>query len=172
MQQNILITGTPGAGKTTAILRVLSRLGRNRAGGFWSIEIREHSRRVGFAIETTDNKRGTLAHISMESGPRVGRYRVSIKDIDEVAVPSMRAARRSQNFIIIDEIAKMELFSAAFRDEVFRCIDTARVIGTVQARRSQVLDEIRSREDVRVLELNLENRDEIPDRVIQLAGIT
>jgi len=113
-------------------------------------------------------KKGTLAHIDLNTGYSVGKYHVSVEDIDSIIIPELKEARQSNNPIIIDEIAKMELFSELFAPEVLRCLDTGRVIGTIQKRRSSFLDEVRQRVDVEILELTLGNRDEIPMTVSSL----
>jgi len=170
-RQNLLLTGRPGVGKTTLIRAVVEKLGPSKAGGFWSKEIRESGRRVGFSIETLSGQTGVLAHCGLSSGPRLGRYVVNIKDIEEIAVPSLVSARESDKLIIIDEIAKMELFSREFAHEVRRCLDNRRVIATIQQRREKFLDEVRARKDVRLLELTVSNRKEMPRRIIALLGI-
>ncbi len=170
-RQNLLLTGRPGVGKTTLIRAVVEKLGPSKAGGFWSKEIRESGRRVGFSIEALSGQVGVLAHCRLSSGPRLGRYFVNIKDIEEIAVPSLVSARESDKLIIIDEIAKMELFSREFAHEVRRCLDSRRVIATIQQRRGKFLDEIRARKDVRLLELTVSNRNEMPRRILALLGI-
>jgi nucleoside-triphosphatase len=168
MKKNILLTGKPGIGKTTAVKCIADKMEPEKIAGFWSQEIREKGRRVGFSIETLSGKTGILAHADQNSGPRVSRYRVNIADIDSVMVPELLAARQSKKIIIIDEIAKMELFSQRFKDEVLRCLDTKRVLGTIQERRIPYLDRIRTRNDVRLIELTLGNRDEVPMRVVKM----
>jgi nucleoside-triphosphatase len=170
MMSNILITGRPGIGKTTAIRRIAERLEPNTARGFLSYEIREIGTRVGFAIETLSGEKGTLAHIDFSSGPRVSKYRVSVEDINSVIIPELKTARESDNLIIIDEIAKMELYSKLFAPEVRRCLDTGRVVGTIQQKRGHFLDEVRQRPDVQIIELTLSNRDKVPKRVLSLLG--
>jgi nucleoside-triphosphatase len=167
MKSNILITGKPGTGKTTALRTIVDRLDPSRVAGFWSGEIREKDRRIGFAIETLSGKVGTLAHVNQKMGPKVSKYRVNIEDIDSIMVPEMEMARESGRLIVIDEIAKMELFSKNFVDEVRKCLNTRRVIGTIQERRQPFLDEIRSRRDVTLFELTLTNRDQIPLQVLR-----
>jgi nucleoside-triphosphatase THEP1 len=49
--KNILITGLPGCGKSTLIERIVRKLERP-AIGFFTREIREKGRRVGFSINT------------------------------------------------------------------------------------------------------------------------
>jgi nucleoside-triphosphatase len=171
MKSNILLTGKPGLGKTTAIKKIIEELDSKNVSGVWSQEIREKGKRVGFSIETLSGKRGILAHINRSTGPRVSKYHVNIADIDSIMVPEIVSARLSGHIIIIDEIAKMELFSQRFVDEVLRCLDTHRVIGTIQERRHPVLDGIRARDDVYLIELTLGNRDQVPQQVIELLRV-
>ncbi len=170
-RQNLLLTGRPGIGKTTLIRAIVEKLGPSKAGGFWSKEIREGGCRVGFSIETLSGQTGVLAHCGLNSGPRLGRYFVNIKDINEIVVPALVNARQSDKLIIIDEIAKMELFSKEFAREVWRCLDSQRVVATIQQRRDEFLDEVRARKDVRLLELTVSNRNEMQRRIIAILGI-
>ena len=73
MNRVILLTGRPGSGKTTLIWRVLARLTKP-AGGFYTQEIRESGRRVGFEIITLDGERDTLAHVNINSEHRISKY--------------------------------------------------------------------------------------------------
>ena len=168
MTSNILLTGRPGTGKTTAIRKIVENLAPKMATAFLSYEMREQGKRVGFAIETLSGKKGTLAHIDLKTGFRVSKYQVSVEDIDSIIIPELEEARESNSLIIIDEIAKMELFSKFFAPEVRRCLDTCRVLGTIQERRGPFLDEVRQRSDVRILELTLSNRNDIPMQVLAL----
>ena len=171
MRKNVLLTGKPGIGKTTAIRSIVEKLDPNSIGGFWSKEIRESGRRVGFSIETLSGKMGTLAHVNLKTGPTVSKYRVNIEDIDLIMVPEMEKARQSGRLIIIDEIAKMELFSENFSDEVRRCLDTGHVVGTIQMRSHPFLDEVRSRSDVVLIELTTMNRNQIPLEVLERVNV-
>jgi len=168
MKYNVLLTGQPGIGKTTAIKTIVDRLDPESVAGFWSEEIRESGGRVGFGIETLSGKRGLLAHVGLSDGPSVSKYRVNIADIDSLVVPELAFARESGRIIIIDEIASMELYSQHFREEVCRCLDAKRVVGTIQKRRHPFLDEIRFRTDVGLLELTINNRDQVPLQVLEL----
>jgi hypothetical protein len=57
----ILLTGQPGVGKTTVIKQSVSRLG-DKAGGFYTREVRERGRRVGFEIVTLAGQTGWLIY--------------------------------------------------------------------------------------------------------------
>jgi nucleoside-triphosphatase THEP1 len=51
--ERVLLTGRPGCGKTTLIKRIVKQVARP-AGGFYTEEIRERGRRVGFRMITLD----------------------------------------------------------------------------------------------------------------------
>ena len=167
MEKSILLTGQPEIGKTTVIKRVIGRLDIRDVGGFWTEEIREEGRRLGFAIETISGRKGVLAHIDLTDGPRVSKYRVNVKDVESIIVPELTHARESKSIIIIDEIGTMELCSKRYSEEVRRCLDTRQVFGTIQERRHPFLDEVRSREDVSLFVLTLDNRDKLPSLLLE-----
>ncbi len=165
---NILLTGKPGIGKSTAIQRIIDLLGKNKAGGFWTREIRDKGRRVGFLIQTLNGLSEVLAHVELDTGPRVGKYTVSVEAIKRIAIPAMQQARESDKIIIIDEIASMELKSPQFAPEVRRCLNTGRVLGTLQQKTGKFHDEVRNRPDTILLNMTVENRDAIPAHVLNL----
>ncbi len=171
MTSNILLTGKPGIGKTTAIKRIIEKLDPEEFSGFYSREIREKGKRVGFALETFSGKSGILAHVNISSVHRVSKYGVNIKDIDTIAVPELRMARETGKVVIIDEIAKMELFSKLFAGEVTKCLNTKRVLGTLQQGNHPFLDEIKSRPDVQLIELTMENRNQVPMQVLRILKV-
>ncbi|MCX5868585.1 MAG: hypothetical protein NT009_14105 [Proteobacteria bacterium] len=69
MQKNLLLTGRPGIGKTTAIIKTVKLLSLSgiRPHGFFTEEIRESGKRTGFQIQTLEGRTGTLSHLDQES---------------------------------------------------------------------------------------------------------
>ncbi|MCD6451841.1 MAG: NTPase [Acidobacteria bacterium] len=164
-KKNILITGPPRVGKTTLVKKILELIPEIRAKGFLSQETKEGGERVGFSLTTLDGREGVLAHINLKSGPRVARYRVNIKDIEEIAAPSI-SPEEGIELIVIDEIAKMECFSSAFRSEVIRALDSEiPVLATIQISRHPFLNWVRGRDDVVIYKVSPGNRDELPTSI-------
>jgi len=155
---NILLTGRHGIGKTTLIKKLIDATSLSK-GGFYTEEIREGGKRVGFSLMTLDGKKSTLASIKIKSPYRVGKYSVDVDGFEAIGVEAIRKAMPTKELIIIDEIGKMELFSKKFRDVVIQALNTGRVVATIKKGRSGFIDGIKSRRDVRLLEVNLENRD-------------
>ncbi len=168
MARTILLTGRPGVGKTTVIKRVVERLGRH-AGGFYATEIRKGGRRQGFRIVTLDGQEGVLSHVDIKGRPRVSRYGVNTRDLEEVGVAALRRAAMDADLIVVDEIGKMELFSEAFRRAVAEAIEGDKpVLGTVMASPEPWVDALKGLPQVTVLEVTRENREQLVSLVIEL----
>ncbi len=115
----LAITGAPGSGKTTLCKRLIEALPTLKSGGIITQDIRKDHERLGFEIvDIATGQKGVLAHRYRTEGPRVGRYRVNITDIERLAVPALKRALTEAQLIVIDEIAPMELHSILFAQAV------------------------------------------------------
>ncbi|MCX6007372.1 MAG: NTPase [Chloroflexi bacterium] len=158
MGQAYLLTGMPGAGKTSIIRQAISQSNCN-AGGFYTQEIRNMGIREGFQIVTLDGKEGMLAHIAIESPFRVGKYGVDISVLDSIGVDSIYNAVKQCDLIVIDEIGKMELFSPRFITAVQEALSSSkRVLGTITLKPHPLADAIRLNRSIRVAELTRNNQ--------------
>lgn len=168
----ILLTGRPGIGKTTLARKVVSRLPAE-AGGFYTEEIRESGRRVGFSIATLDGQRGILAHVNHPGKQRVGKYGVNIEDLERIAVPALLRAVSSSRLVVMDELGRMELFSSVFQEAVRTVFDSdASILATIQDRSNAFLDAIRARSDVKLFRVTEQNRDSLAETLIKLLKLT
>jgi len=159
--KNILICGRPGVGKTTLMKKVAKNLGE-KASGFYTEEIREEKGRVGFKIKNLEGKEGILAHINCKSPYRVGKYKVNLKEFEEISLSSIERGIKEEKIIIIDEIGKMELYSKKFRQVVIQALDSPNnVIATIPAYKNEFLEKIRQRRDVEIHEVTEENREKL-----------
>ncbi|MHC4664157.1 MAG: NTPase [Planctomycetota bacterium] len=169
MKKNILITGRPGIGKTTAIKR-LSKLIVNVAGGFITEEIREGTKRRGFSVrDLVTGQSGQLAHAAFDSPHVVGRYRVDLESFEEVGVTALRDSLQRDGVILVDEIGKMELFSLDFRECFKECLDSEHpVVATIMLKNEPYADAVKRRGDVELFTLDLATRDTLPNRIQNL----
>ena len=155
---NILVTGPPRSGKSTLIEKVVQGISRP-ATGFFTQELREKGRRVGFSITTLEGKTGVLAHHEIKSRFRVGKYSVNLEDLDQIAVPSMRPSTPDQ-IVVVDEIGKMECFSRLFKETLLKVLSSANlVIGSVAIKGDHFIQSIKKRDDVSLVSITEKTRD-------------
>jgi len=67
----LLLTGTPGIGKTTVIRRAADRLKDKGLRGFYTEEIREKGERRGFRLVSFEGTTQTIAHVDFPKRHRV-----------------------------------------------------------------------------------------------------
>lgn len=122
-QLKILLTGHPGSGKTTAIRTVVERLtGRLPMTGFYTEEIREDGRRVGFRGVTLDGRDFLLAHARNTGSARVGPYGVDLAGLESIGLDAL-TPKAAGTLVVVDEIGKMECLSEAFKRRVAELLD-------------------------------------------------
>jgi nucleoside-triphosphatase len=163
---NFLITGEPGVGKTTLIRKVAEKLADRSPIGFYTREIREQGRRVGFELLSLDGARRILSHVRTVSPHRVGKYGVDT-DGFECFLASLDFDMQPSAPVIIDEIGKMECFSDRFRTLVWSLLDADRtVIATVARKGGGFISRVRYRQDVELIEVTRTNRNDLDSDII------
>jgi nucleoside-triphosphatase THEP1 len=159
-KKNILFTGAPRCGKSTLIEKIVRKID-TPATGFFTREIRESGKRVGFSINTLDHRKGVLAHQGIHSSFRVGRYGVNLEDIDKIAVPSMMPDQPDM-LIVIDEIGKMECYSERFKQTLVGFLDSKhKVLGSITMKGDGFIRQIKARDDVMLVTVTPNNRDKL-----------
>lgn len=165
----VLITGPPGVGKTTLTLHVVDVL-RSRGevlAGFTTSEIRRGGRRTGFTITGLGGLERTLA-VRGGPGPRVGSYGVDLAAFEEIALLELQNGLELGSTLVVDEIGKMELLSAAFRDLLDEIFEAPRVLATVHAHSDSLTDGLKQRSDVHVVEVDRSKRAEQAEAIADL----
>lgn len=161
-----LLTGSPGAGKTTIIREVIARIEAN-AGGFYTQEIRAGGTRQGFKIITLEGKDAVLSHVNFSSSHRVSKYGVDVGTLERIGVAALSQALKKNDVIVIDEIGKMELFSPRFREVVLRAIESGKkVLGTIMLQPHPFAEQVRQHPEVKVIQVNRENHDHVLNELL------
>ena len=167
-KKNILITGLPGVGKTTLIKKVSEELRDLHLVGFYTAEIREKGARKGFELICFDGRRGILSHTDIKGPHRVGKYGVDIKGF-EYLLESIPFLAPATNLIIIDEIGKMECLSLKFRLLIEDILNSEKqVVATIALKGSGLIEEIKKRDDIRLMEITQSNREPLVSEVLKL----
>jgi nucleoside-triphosphatase len=163
---NLLLTGGPGVGKTTVLRKVAGTLAGLRILGFVTDEIRVEGRREGFRLTPFQGPAGILAHVSNSSPHRVGKYGVDVEALDRVVESDLEVSADADVYLI-DEIGKMECFSARFITAVSALLDSGhRIVATIHQRAGGFVQRVKNHPDVELWQVTRGNRDGMPDRVV------
>ena len=157
----ILLTGAPNTGKSTAISTLITLLGRKRCKGFYTSEILEGNKRVGFMTHTLSGKDFIFAHIDLPKAYAIEEFGVDIGTFEKMIIPELRSY--DAPFLIIDEIGPMQLYSKAFRSylEELSASDK-KVIATICKEDDEFTAHLKEENRDTLYELNEENRDQMP----------
>ncbi|UCF44851.1 MAG: NTPase [Candidatus Bathyarchaeota archaeon] len=174
LKRVLLLTGNPGCGKTTVLMKTVKALKGKRVcvGGMISCEVREGGRRVGFEIlDLSSSRRGWLAHVNQKNGPQVGKYRVNIKDLNAIGAQAITGAVEKCEAIAIDEVGPMELFSERFKGAVLKALKSRKLVLAVVHWKAQdkLINEAKNREDAETIIVNVENREKLPEQITEKA---
>ncbi len=164
--RTILITGAPGAGKTTVIRKVAAGLSGRTIRGFTTAEIRSGRERQGFRLETFDGESVVLAHASIRSPHRVGKYGVDVAALESVVGEALDP-RASPDVYLVDEIGKMECLSEKFVAAVGKLLNSGKpLVATVALRGSGFIEQVKRRPDVDLWTVTRSNRDSLPEEIL------
>lgn len=167
------ITGLPGAGKTITLIKVIQMLEDEGkvVGGMITEPVLENNVRVGFYVmDWITKKKGIMAHKELDTNRRVGKYGVDIDTLEKIGVEAIKRATEEADVIVIDEVGKMEVESKYFVDVVTDVMDNPKpIILTLHKKsRNPLLQEIRRRDDIRILEVTPVNRNLLPYKILKL----
>ncbi|MDR2360788.1 MAG: nucleoside-triphosphatase [Oscillospiraceae bacterium] len=153
---NTFLTGEPGVGKSTIIeeaIRELRNYGKSVAGYYTTREIT--SERKTFWI----NDYVTGESVVMAVGDSNGNFEVNY---DAFEIFAAEAISRPADVIVLDELGVFEEPCEKFKATVYELLGKPQtVLGVLKLRGGEFLDSIKAREDVRITEVTIENRDSL-----------
>jgi len=168
----IFLIGPPAVGKSTVLHKVIDHLVTQgySVGGVYCPEIRERGVRVGFElVDIASGNRGVLSRVGTSGEHRVGKYVVNLEDLTRIGVHALDFAVREADVIIIDEVGPMEMQGIAFQNAILEVIESMKpVVGIIHWRMHHpVVDTIRKRNDVIILDVTIQNREMLHFSVLE-----
>jgi len=165
----ILLTGLPGCGKTTAIMKIIDSLDSERIAGFYTQEIRQNNIRKGFSWKRLDGAEGTLAHVDIKSRFKVGKYGVDVAGFEESVVPILGVEQTDVELFVIDEIGKMECFSEKFVAAVRRLFASEKsVLATVAQKGAGLISEVKNYPNTELFNLTSAGREKAVSEILEI----
>ena len=186
IQPKIGITGLPRSGKSAVLDKVVSmiiderkadsRAGRrggpaNIIGGMRTEAIIENGERVGYAcVDILSGDRGVMAHREIDSRNRILGFGIDPSELDKVAVPAIQNAIGNCEILVIDEVGKFSVESEGFVAAVRGALeyDMPTLLTLHKKSRHPLLQDIRRRDDGRILEVTPVNRALLPYKILKL----
>ncbi|RJU97881.1 MAG: nucleotide kinase [Candidatus Poseidoniales archaeon] len=186
MHPKIGITGLPRSGKSAVMEKVLEMLVDERKreiqlrgslndapiiGGMQTVPILEGSERLGYkVVDIVTKEEAIMAHKSIDSRLRVLGYGIDIEALESVAIPAIEYARDECEVLVIDEIGKFAVESEAFVNVVRSAleVDKPTLLTLHKKSRHPLLQDIRRRDDGRILEVTPVNRALLPYKIHKL----
>ncbi len=175
MQETIKIgiTGLPGSGKTENLIRIINLLEEHEklVGGMITEPIMEDTIKVGFSVMNWQTKeKGVLAHKDIETDKQIGEYYLDLDVLENIGVNAIRQAIDEADVIVIDEVGKMEVESSNFVHYVKVAMDceTPMILTLHKKSRNPLLQDIRRRDDIRILEVTPINKSLLVQKVVRL----
>tara|TARA_B100001115_G_C15804422_1_gene398134 strand:+ start:396 stop:980 length:585 start_codon:yes stop_codon:yes gene_type:complete len=181
------ITGLPRSGKSAVLAKVLEMLederkreinarggdgaNTNIIGGMRTEPLTENSERVGYkVININTGAEAVMAHKSIDSRLRVLGYGIDTEALESVAIEAIEFARDYCEVIVIDEIGKFTVESEEFVNVVRSAleVDKPTLLALHKKSRHPLLQDIRRRDDARILEVTPVNRALLPYKIHKL----
>jgi len=134
--------------------------------------VRQDGTRIGFEIIDLNTSRiGWLAHVNQKSGPRVGKYRVNLNDLNVIGTNAIREALGECDVVAIDEIGPMELFSEKFREAVKEALESPKPVIAVVHWKAQdkLINDAKNMEDAEIITVTTENREQLSEAIAEKA---
>jgi len=171
MAGKFIITGLPGVGKTTVLLKTIQILRAEglRVGGMVCREVRVKGVRVGFKVEDLESGQwGWLANVEFKTPVKVGKYGVNIEDLESVGVGALRRTLLDENvpIIALDEIGPMELKSRLFYETVVDIVRSPKLLIAVLHHKigGPLIDLLNSSSPM-IVRVSPANRDALPKTI-------
>jgi nucleoside-triphosphatase len=171
MRKNILLTGMPKSGKSTLLEKLISeQQNQENQVGLFTREVREHGERIGFEAVNHKGESILVASTQFNTPIQVSKYFVNPKNLDSI-IPSVQSFNDS-NFLYLDEIGQMQMHSEKFKELTLKYLNSKNIcLATISKVYSdEFISSIKARNDIILVEIIPENREEKYQFVTKLIG--
>ncbi len=181
------ITGLPRSGKSAVMQKVIEMLVGERTdeirargenptavriiAGMRTEPLIEDGERKGYrCIDIVSGEEAIMAHKDIDTRTRVFGFGIDKETMNTVAIPAIRTAMDEAEVIVIDEIGKFSVESEEFVAIVREALelDKPTVMTLAKKSRHPLLQDIRRRDDARILEVTPVNRALLPYKIHKL----
>ena len=166
MHRHVFLTGEIGCGKSTALRSVLDGLQDVKIKGLQTYynEPRGSETKRLYLRAFGDTEQGTfLAELPGGDLSRITSV------FNEEGSARLKSAKDQADLIVIDEIGRLEREAFAYHEALRRCIEgDVPMLCAIRKLKAPWADWIRNHPRVRLIEVTTENRDRIPQEILDL----
>lgn len=171
--KNIFLTGEIHIGKSTAIFNFLEKhISKSTSiTGFKSKPVYENGFLKGYYLENQINPMASsisenMVGINADFGKGKSCYGVT-EVFEKKGVEILRESLKvPSSIILMDELGFFEKDATQFIEQVHRTLDSShKILGVLKEKKNDFLISIASREDVKVIRVTLENRNDIVNEI-------
>jgi nucleoside-triphosphatase len=144
-------------------------------GGMKTRTIMEDGQRVGFeCVDIVTGDSAVMAHREIDSRTRILGYGINPEALDEIGVAAIQRTMDECELLVVDEIGKFSVESEEFVEIVREALkaDMPTILTLHKKSRHPLLQDIRRRDDARILEVTPVNRALLPYKIHKLVRET
>jgi len=162
---NLFLTGKIGIGKSTVLKKVLSEIDLS-IGGYVTERIYDGHYRKYIARSLNNPKE---EYIIVKSDSRDDSKVWFPKAFEKGLVPILDESLKSKDIIVLDELGASEKDIDVFTSKIFELLDSNKIVfGVLKDVDCKFLNDIKIRDDVTVIRITEENRDNIVDEIVNI----
>ena len=167
----IFLTAKKGLGKSTVVEKFV-RLYNKPINGFYITRMKDRSNNnQGFLAKTFDGRMEILSHKKLiRSDYIVGdNHNIDIDVVNNFLVPEIKKGLTDNSLLVIDEIGRMEALSESFLGVVREAVSSENnILATIVYEDEPWSLEFKTDPRVKLIEVTLENRDNLPNELLRL----
>ena len=161
-KKHLFLTGCKQVGKSTVLRKLLEN--RGEPAGFRTLRIPNAE---GCSVHMFAPGEREFTEANRVFYKKKGVLHLNIEDFDRIGCDLLEKSRGA-GVILMDELGPAEVNAQAFCRAVWETLNEAdHVYGVLQAAETDFLDQVAAREDVLVVTVTEENRDQLPHLLAQ-----